>query len=155
MRTGIGFTYRFVRISDRGTVIAIFGAGKALPIEPSSVSRGPRSVIVADEGDTFAFHATLGAKMRPAGSAGIHAVLARFDGDIDSFVATHLSAPYKPSKSVTCACRLSPTWPVSAEIEHRFALEVHGKKPEALKFIEPPAIWARELPVLQVFPIMR
>jgi len=156
MRTGISFTYRFARISDRGTVVAMVGAGKPLPTAPSSVSRGPRSVVVVDEGDTFAFHAALSPKMLSRGGDGIYAVLAVFGGDLDDYCAKHLPAsPFKSSKIITCACRLSPTWTVSAEIEHRFMLEVHGKKPEALRAIEPPGVWVRELPVLHVFPITR
>lgn len=153
MRTGAGITYQFCRISDRGTVVAIVGVGCRLPEVPDGAPRGPASQVVEDEIESFGFHATRGHEILPHGGEDIHGALAAFNGDIVRFRAecpSHL----KVSKPVTCVSRLLPSWTVGAEIEHRYMLEVLGKKPEALKFLEPPRVWTRELPVLEVFPLV-
>ena len=152
MRTGHGFTYRFVRISDRGTEVAIVGVGGAQQVlGHSGRGRSARSVVVVEEGDTFAFSAALSVRMLPKGAGDLHAVVSKFDGDLERFTALQLPTQYRASKPATCVCRLAPTWRIGSEIEYRFAIEVLGKKPEALKFLEPPAIWARETPFMRIF----
>lgn len=154
MRTGISVTYEFCTVSDRGTVVAVFGAGRRMPDASSTGARGARTTVIEETRDSFAFYAALGPKMLPKGGADVYAVLERFGGDFTLF-REYVPDQYRISKTTACACRIAPTWPIAAEVERLFMLEVHGKKPDSLKFVEPPAIWARELPVLSVFALVQ
>ena len=99
--------------------------------------------------DVFAFWAGRG-----DAPPGLWGRLDSFAGDMDRL--PELVAPLFTISTVEeRSFRLTPTWALGSEVERLFKLEVLAHTDKSLKRLEPPAVWARELPVLSVFPIKR
>ena len=147
MRTGHDYAYRFASISWANETFAVAGVGGPVPIL-AHLGRGRRPSMVVAPGDTFAFTATRHDRLE---NPSAHAAIRK--GDLALFLEHASSDGCHFSRVVACDFRLSPKWPLAAEIDRLFKRIVLGRAGASLRLLEPPAVWARELPVLTVFPI--
>lgn len=155
MRTGFDYKYRFALISRQTTPVAVVGVGGPHPTGPVSAVGRPRGFIIA-EGDVFVFVAACPDSIVARRREGLANTLAAFllDGDL-----TRVLADFDHTCSVSEVqerdFRLAPRWSLGAEIDRLYRLEVLATSPVDLRLLKPPAVWAREMPAIVIFPLNR
>jgi hypothetical protein len=95
-------------------------------------------------GDTFAFLAE--GPQSP--------LVTPFTGDLGA-LASRLAPGCAASPVHQRFFRLTPRWSLGSEVDRLFKLVVLRRTEAELRLLEPPAVWARELPALSVFPLSK
>ena len=141
-RPGLNLIVRWRRIDRCGAPVGILGVGGAAATPPASPVGGrPRGIVVDVYRDSFRFLAT----SAPAGDLW-RAHRALMAEDYALALDVHVSMRHEN------LVRLTATRNVYGYIERLFHMHVLGKAEAYLEGIEPPGVWARQLPVLRFEP---